>query len=424
MKKHFFVLLVLLLAFSGGAVHGAAYDYPFANPYEATVVGSPSLYAATLPETIRAKTYELKVFEERQTPELFWYWDTLFYSLAWQKKKSPLVFVIAGTGASHKSTKMQILQKAFFQAGFHVVSLPSPTHPNFIVSASATGIPGRFMEDCQDLYRVMELAWEQVKKRVDVSEFYLAGYSLGGAQSAFLSKIDDEKGTFRFKKVLMINPPVSLYSSADTLDKMLVENIPGGLDNFHESYQRLMMKFAEIYKTMGYVDFSDDFLYEAFKRFPPKEEGLAALIGMSFRLSSSNMVFTSDVLNNAGFIVPKNAHLTGAHSLTDFSKVAFRVSFVDYFHEVFYPFFKSQEPALTEEVLKEQASLKYIESYLRNSDKIGLMTNEDDLILAPGEVEYLRALFGARATFYPNGGHCGNIGHKDNIAHMIGFFKD
>jgi len=424
MKKHLLVLLVLLLALSGRAVDGAAYDYPLANPYEATVVGSPSPYAATLPETIRAKTYELKVFKDRQTPELFWYWDTLRYALAWQKKKSPLVFVIAGTGASHKSSKMQILQKAFFQAGFHVVSLPSPTHPNFIVSASVTGIPGRFMNDCQDLYRVMELAWEQVKKRVDVSEFYLTGYSLGGSQAAFLSKIDDEKGTFRFKKVLMINPPVSLYNSVNILDKMLVENIPGGLDNFYASYQRLMMKFAEIHKTMGYVDFSDDFLFEAFQKVPPKEEGLAALIGMSFRLSSGNMVFTSDVFNNVGYIVPKNANLTGSHSLTDFSKVAYRVSFVDYFHEVFYPYHKSQEPTLTEEVLKEQASLKYIENYIKNSDKIGLMTNEDDLILTPEEVEYLRALFGARAKIYPKGGHCGNMAHKDNIAYMIGFFKD
>jgi len=423
MKKHVFVLLVLLLSLSGGAVHGA-YDYPFVNPYEATVVGSPSLYAATLPENIRTKTYELKVFEDRQTPELFWYWDTLRYALAWQKKKSPLVFVIAGTGASYKSSKMQILQKAFFQAGFHVLCLPSPTHPNFMVSASTTGVPGRIMPDCQDLYRVMELAWEQVRTRVDVSEFYLTGYSLGGAQAAFLSKIDDEKGTFRFKKVLMINPPVSLFNSVDILDNMLVENIPGGLNDFIETYDRFMMKFAEIYKTMGYIDFSDDFLYEAYKRFPPKEASLAALIGMSFRMSSANMVFTSDVLSNAGFIVPKDAHLTVAHSLTDIYKVAHRVSFMDYFHELFYPYFKSQEPDLTEEDLEEQVSLKAIESYLKNTDKIGLMTNEDDLILAREEVEYLRAVFGPRAKFYPNGGHCGNMAHKDNIAYMIGFFKD
>ncbi len=70
MKKHFLVLLLLLLALLGRAVDGEAYDYPLANPHEATVVGSPSPYAATLPETIRAKTYELYVLRDEIIDEL------------------------------------------------------------------------------------------------------------------------------------------------------------------------------------------------------------------------------------------------------------------------------------------------------------------------------------------------------------------
>ena len=36
---------------------------------------------------------------------------------------------------------------------------------------------------------MMTLAWEQVKGRIKVSEFYLTGYSLGASQSAFVAKI-------------------------------------------------------------------------------------------------------------------------------------------------------------------------------------------------------------------------------------------
>ena len=87
------------------------------------------------------------------------------------------------------------------------------------------------------------------------------------------------------------------------------------------------------------------------------------------------------------------------------------------------PFFQTRDPKLTFEHLVERASLYPIEDYLRNSEKIGLMHNEDDIIMAPGEIEWLRDVFGDRAKFYPSGGHLGNIAYEENINHMIKFFK-
>ena len=49
--------------------------------------------------------------------------------------------VIAGTGSSHRGAKMRMLEAAFYGAGFHVVSLSSPTYANFIITASSTRIP-------------------------------------------------------------------------------------------------------------------------------------------------------------------------------------------------------------------------------------------------------------------------------------------
>ena len=79
---------------------------------------------------------------------------------------------------------------------------------------------------------------------------------------------------------------------------------------------------------------------------------------------------------------------------------------------------------MTRESLIAGSSLKRIEGYLRESNKIALMTNADDIILAPGEIDYLRDVFGARATIYPRGGHCGNLEFRDNVAHMIDFFAN
>ena len=178
MKKFFFIQLAfLLLSASGG--NSGAYEYPFVNPYVASVIGTPAQYGVALPRKIKVRQFELVVFEERKIPDVFWYQDKLKYSLAYQQKKAPLIFVIAGTGSSYAAAKMQLLQKTFYQEGFHVISLSSPTHPNFIITASTSRVPGDIVDDSRDLYHVMKLAWQQVKDRIEVSEFYLTGYSLG-----------------------------------------------------------------------------------------------------------------------------------------------------------------------------------------------------------------------------------------------------
>jgi len=196
------------------------------------------------------------------------------------------------------------------------------------------------------------------------------------------------------------------------------------MDGFNVFFKEMMGEFSEIYKVMGYLDLSGEYLYAVYKRRPQKDENLTALIGLVFRLSSTNMVFTSDVMSNSGLIVPKNRVLSSADSLTDYFKVTMRTSFIDYFDELFYPYFSARQPDVTQQALIEQASLKSIEDYLKTAKKIALMTNEDDFILAPGDIDFFRQVFQERAKIYPAGGHCGNMGYKDNIEYMIDFFEN
>lgn len=417
-------LLLTLVGVLVATAASAAYDYPFINPYEATVLGTPSYYQVILPQDIPVKQLALRVFEDREIPDVFWHQDRLRCSLAYQKAEAPLIFIIAGTGAGHRSSKMQFMERLFYQAGFHVICLPSPTVSNFIVSASTTMVPGHLENDSRDLYRVMALAWNQVKSRIKVSGFYLTGYSLGATQSAYVAHLDEAQGLFGFEKVLLINPAVSLFNSVGILDTMLVENIPGGPDNFNQFFEDMIQGFSRIYRTMGHVDFSSDYLYEVSKRFPPKESTLAALIGVSFRLSSSNMVFTTDVMTRSGLVVPVNRRLSANDSLTEYFKVTNRISFTDYFNDLYYPFFHARDPGLTREALIAQAGLKPIGDYLARSAKIAVLTNSDDLILAPGELDYLAQLFGPRAQIYPTGGHCGNLTHEAVSHFMVNFFKN
>ena len=223
--------------------------------------------------------------------------------------------------------------------------------------------------------------------------------------------------------MLLINPPVSLFSSIRILDHMLTDNVPGGTAGIDDFFERVFNAFVEVYKDHEFTNFGEDFLYRAYTTRQPNDEDLAALIGLAFRLSSNNMVFTSDVMSRSGYVVPKSLELTSRSSLTEFFKVGMRLTFEEYLDQLLYPYFKARDPSLTLEDLIDEASLERIEDYLVSSPKIGLMTNEDDIILAPGEIDYLREVFGERAKIFPTGGHCGNLPQRHVIAYMTNFFK-
>jgi len=218
--------VALLITLISGSAN--AYDYPFKDPYVATILSTPPEFSFKPDAEVPVKKAELQVFPDREAPEIFWYLGKLKYSYLKQKQAAPLIFLVAGTGASFQSPKMLAMQKAFYLAGYHVVSISSPTHPNFIVAASTSGVPGNLVEDSRDIYNVMEAIWSKLQKKDMVAtDFYLTGYSLGATQSAFIAKLDEERQVFNFRKVLLINPAVNLYNPGVPLVSNPQHNPPG-----------------------------------------------------------------------------------------------------------------------------------------------------------------------------------------------------
>jgi hypothetical protein len=329
-------VLVLAQLASASVANVENYGYPLTGRFEATVVGTPEKYAADLPEKIPFKEKRITIFPDRQTPDVLFYGRELLYSVALQKQDAPLIFLIAGTGASHNGKKNYDMARAFFQAGFHVVSISSPTYPNFVIAASKTGVVGHAEHDAEDIYRVMEMIWSLHKEDHTATSFNVTGYSLGAFNAAFVSKLDETRGVFNFDRVLLINPPVSLYNSISLLDRMM-DNIPGGIDNFDQFFNHLLQAFTEVYKesTDG---IGDDFLFKAYHALDLQNEQLAALIGTSFRMSSASMVFTSDVMADYGYIKPKGLVLDRYSNLQVYSQMANHLGFTDYYHEFFFPY--------------------------------------------------------------------------------------
>ncbi|HEY5789498.1 MAG TPA: alpha/beta hydrolase [Gammaproteobacteria bacterium] len=419
-------LAALLLAGGAWAAKVEMYSFPEYSDYAATVLGTPAPLQAEMPayDGLPRKDYRITVFPGREVPEVFWYDRELQFSLLAQQGKAPLVFAIAGTGGSANGGKMRILQRALYGAGFHVISLPSPTHANFLTAASSTRHVGNPEDDARDLYTVMQLAYAKVAERVEVDGFALVGYSLGGLQTPFVLRVDDEQKQFNFRRALMINPPVSLFDSVGKLDAIFDRSGLGDPARYIAFRDEVFEALSDVYRGSDTISFSgQDFLYQVYREKGPSDETLAKLVALTFRISAGNLVFVTDVLNKSNYIVPAAYRLTSTTRLTDYAKVAFNTSFVRYFDDLYAPYYRQRKPGVSDRDLVDAASLKAIESTLRNDARLGMLHNADDIIMLPGQVDYLAGLLGDRATIYPFGGHCGNMDHRDNVAAMVKWLR-
>ena len=423
--------LTALLALVVAPVHAAdltveEYGFPLSNPFEATIAGTPNELRAEVPtdDDIDQADYNLRLRPEREftLPDNFWPVKKLRYRLARQSGPAPLMFIISGTGARYSAGKTEALKRLFYGAGYHVVQLSSPTSYDFMSAASRYATPGISSDDAKDLYRVMQAVRAQHHK-LPVTEYHLTGYSLGALNDAFDSQPDVTRRSFNFKRVLLLNPPVNLYTSITNLDRMVQTRVEG-IDNSTTFYELVLGKLTRYFQNKGYVDINDALLYD-FQSSTEQlsDEQMAMLIGAAFRFSSADIAFTSDLINRRGLITPINYPISEGTSLTPFFRRALQCNFDCYLTEQLIPMWRARTDGGSVAQLIDQVSLYAVADYLKNSSKIAVMHNADDVILGPGDLGFLRRTLGERLTVYPLGGHCGNLNYRVNSDAMLEFFR-
>jgi hypothetical protein len=202
---------------------------------------------------------------------------------------------------------------------------------------------------------------------------------------------------------------------------MFEEHIPT-IAAFNTLFNRLMAVLAESAAPAQPMQFSEDMVYEIYRRRRPPDSTLEALIGAAFRFSSMNLLFASDVMADAGVLVIPGDAPGITTSLTPYFKAATQFSFSDYARRVVYPYYRATAPDVSFDRLVERESMRVLAEFLRATPKIELMHNADDFLLSRDDLAFLEWVFGDRARIFPTGGHCGNLAYRDNVAHLIEFF--
>lgn len=416
LSKVVLFLILSLTAFS--------YNFPIDDPYSATIIGSASMMTEGVSENIPLKVYGIQIKDKKDIPDVFWYASKFKFSFSKQKnKKAPLIFVLAGTGSDYSTTRVKFMQRIFHDAGYHTIAISSQMSQQFMISASSNSVPGLLLEDNEDIYKAMKLAYNKIKDQVEVTDFYIMGYSLGGSNAAVLSYIDEKEKAFNFKRVFMVNPPVNLYDSAVKLDKYL-DDYTGGKSAGIEKLLNTTLAKIKGGLTSEYANIGADTIYNIVKGDILSDSEKKAYIGLAFRLTSTDLNFISDFITKSHIYTKNPEKVDKYTNMKEYFKAVNFATFEDYVNKIGFPYYKKYNKDLTTEDLKEKASLRVIEDYLRTSPKIAAVTNADELILNEKDFAFLKDVFKDRLIIYPKGGHCGNMFYKENVDIMLKFINE
>ena len=416
LSKIVLFIILSLTAFS--------YNFPIDDPYSATIIGSATMMTPGVSENIPLKVYEIQIKDKKDIPDVFWYASKFKFSFSKQKnKKAPLIFVLAGTGSDYNTTRVKFMQRIFHDAGYHTIAISSQMSQQFMISASSNSVPGLLLEDNKDIYKAMKLAYNKIKDQVEVTDFYIMGYSLGGSNAAVLSYIDEKEKVFNFKRVFMVNPPVNLYNSAVKLDKYL-DDYTGGKTEGIEKLLNTTLAKVKGGLTSEYANIGADTIYNIVKGDILSDAEKEAYIGLAFRLASTDLNFISDFMTRS-YVYTKNPEKVNKYTnMKEYLKAVNFATFEDYVNKIGFPYYKKHNKDYSIEALKREASLKVIEDYLRTSPKIAAVTNADELILNEKDFAFLKDVFKDRLVIYPKGGHCGNMFYKENVDVMLKFLNE
>jgi hypothetical protein len=385
----------------------------------ATVFGTPPQDMATLPAKVPLSEINAELPWHLPVPKILWFDAKLRVWLSAQDKPAPLAIVISGTGSDGNSKTVSVLRAALYGAGYHVLTLPSPTFPGFIVSASSTGVAGDLMRDGKDLYAAMQEVIAHLPRKVRITDIDLVGFSLGGANAAIVKSIDATEHKLKIHRVVMINPPVSLFSSVGRLDRLFAATIGPGEQGVELLYRRLYAQIANLYRASDRLELDENFLLGAAAATLKTDADFSAAIALTFRLQLVDMFFIGDLYAKTGVITDPAHPPKVGDSLENIQRDLRAKPFADYFARVFAPYYLKRRPDATSASLIASNRLDIITDALRDDGDYYAQTTRNDLILNKRELAWLQETLGPRIIVYDHGGHLGEVGDRQQVADML-----
>lgn len=392
----------------------ASYDYPYRDPYLATITAAV-LNPDGLTPGLKREVIRVPVLPGRdRLPALEGRGDmsVTFYR---HEGPAPLLFILSGIGSNPYFGLSTHFAELLHGRGYHVVILPSPMTWGFALTASRSGVPGYAPADARDLYRAMQRTLEVLRKRhgVEVSGVSFMGVSLGALEGAYLSVIDGEERRIGIQRYLLINPPMDVPSALEKLDARRAARVKLG----RERAERIGASALNIVESVsasrranpaGFdIAHAADRMAKDFSRFSTEE--LQFLIAENVHMTLPELVYVTQAIRDRGVLA---APVDQPRKRLQEAKA---VSLTHYRDKIALPTWGFADAAS----MGTQGSLGAILDRIRGNPKVYVMHNADDVLSDRESILALKEALGDRMTLYPYGGHLGNLWYWENREHIL-----
>lgn len=414
----FAIIVLTAICLSSGTVRAEDYNFPYRDPYLATVTGA-ALNADGRTPGLKRQVVHVPVLPGRNGLTGLEGRGTLSVALYRQKQPAPLIFIIPGTGSTPYFGLATYFARLFHKDGFHVAILPSPMSWNFALAASRSGAPGYTPDDARDLYEAMQqtLAVLQSKHGLKVTGVNLMGMSLGALEGAYVSLIDADEGKIGIARYLLVNPPLHVSSVLRQLDEWDALQVTFGRSRSGEIQSRAL-GIVEAFSKQGRDDPAA--IGEVAKGFAAfTREELQFLIAEYLQTLLPELIYVTQALHDQQVLTaPKDQvrkRLQEAKGMT----------FTEYSEKIAVPLWRLRagQPDGDAEAFTRQGSLGSILERLLGNPRVYIMHNADDFFADRDSLEQLKAAMGRQVTLYPYGGHLGNLWYPQNEEAIRKLFK-
>lgn len=320
------------------------------------------------------------------------------YSLWLQRGPAPLAFVSPGLGSHRVSQATLSIAEMLYHNGFTVVTIAGVFHPEFMVCASTSEIPAYPPNDCRDiLVYLTEINRSLEEKHPGmIGKKALVGFSMGGFQALHLAATEKSAppDLLRFDRYLAIDTPVNLHYAYKVIDQF------SSAPQDWPAATRQERANNTVHKATKMIGLPPEMLAE-----PPFDASESRyLVGLSFRLTLRDTIFTSQMRNNMGVL---HTPLSSSHREESYREI-FSFSYYDYYQEFVIPYYKQR--GITPRDFDREVNLRSYGKRLRSHKNTRVIVNSNDFLLNPKDISWLKTTFGpSRLTIFPSGGHIGNL---------------
>ena len=316
-----------------------------------------------------------------------------------QPDPAPLVYITPGL-TSHRLSSMSIgLAEKLYQNGYSVVCTTSVFHPDFMNTASTADLPVYPPVDSRDLLvAVTETDRALVKKYPNrFTKRAMLGLSMGGFETLQIAAREDQTKSelMTFDRYVAVDVPVDITHGFKELDKLV--NAPLKWPEA-ERQQRVNNTMHKVNYALSNKNKSEQ---------PVMFDGDESkyLIGLTFRVGLRDIIYDSQSRNHMGVLQTPISNWRREPVYNEILKY----SLGDYFEKFAVPYYKQK--GITRDQLVREVNLKTQSSKLHAQSKVRVIVNENDFLLRPQDITWLRSIFtNSRLTVFPDGGHLGNIG--------------